>query len=194
MILFNKTALQVCEGQQYDIDFEIKNDVQIEDYIKMITSKTAILVACSLKMGAMIANASKEDSDNIYQFGLLLGIAFQLQDDYLDTFGNQDTFGKKIGGDILENKKTFLYLKALELASVKDRKELQVLFSTNKNSNIKIKNVTTIYKKYNIDVCIIDEVDKTTKLAYQSLDKTTLSLNQKTVFKALGDNLLTRSY
>ncbi|MFK7872435.1 MAG: polyprenyl synthetase family protein, partial [Oligoflexales bacterium] len=113
--LYNKTALEVCEGQQLDIDFETMDKVELEIYLQMISYKTAVLVGASLKMGAIISEAPLEDQDGIYNFGLNLGIAFQLQDDYLDTYGGEN-FGKKIGGDILEGKKTFLYIKTLELA------------------------------------------------------------------------------
>jgi len=192
MIIFNKTALEVCEGQQYDIDFETRNDVTITEYIKMISYKTAVLVACALKMGALIANASKTDCENIYNFGFSLGIAFQLQDDYLDTFGNVATFGKKIGGDILENKKTFLYLKTLELANKEDKIVLQKLFSTTEDSVTKIEKVTAFYKKYKTDNYIKNEVENYTQLAYRSLEKTTLSNESKNVFIELGDGLLDR--
>ena len=111
MILFNKTALEVCEGQQLDMDFETRDDVAIPEYLIMITNKTSVLVAAAMKMGAIVAGASAEEAAKIYTFGLNLGIAFQLQDDYLDTYGNAEQFGKQIGGDIIENKKTFLYLK-----------------------------------------------------------------------------------
>ena len=115
--LFSKTALEVCEGQQYDIDFETRNDVTISEYLKMIEYKTAVLVGAAMKMGAIVAKVSDEDQNAIYNFGRYLGIAFQLQDDYLDAFGNPETFGKQVGGDILENKKTYLVLKTLELGS-----------------------------------------------------------------------------
>ena len=114
--LFSKTALEVCEGQQYDVDFETRDDVTIPEYLKMIEYKTAVLVGAAMKMGAIVANASEEDQNNIYEFGRNLGIAFQLQDDYLDAFGDPKTFGKQVGGDIIENKKTYLYLKALEFS------------------------------------------------------------------------------
>ena len=119
--LFSKTAIEVCEGQQYDVDFETRDNVKTSDYLKMITYKTAVLLGASMKMGAIIARASKEDQDKIYDFGKYLGIAFQLQDDYLDAFGDEIKFGKKIGGDILENKKTYLYLKAIEFL-IEDKK------------------------------------------------------------------------
>ena len=129
-ILFSKTALEVCEGQQYDIDFETRHDVSIVEYLKMIEYKTAVLVGAAMKMGAIIAGASEEDQNRSYEFGRNLGIAFQLQDDYLDAFGNPETFGKQVGGDIIENKKTYLYLKALEFSSESDQQKLKNLFST----------------------------------------------------------------
>jgi len=111
--LFSKTALEVCEGQQYDVDFETRDDVTIPEYLKMIEFKTAVLVGAAMKMGAIVAETTEENKKLIYDFGLNLGLAFQLQDDYLDAFGNPETFGKQVGGDIIENKKTYLYLKAM---------------------------------------------------------------------------------
>ncbi|MGB0788552.1 MAG: polyprenyl synthetase family protein, partial [Marinirhabdus sp.] len=111
--LFSKTALKVCEGQQCDVDFETRTDVTLADYIKMIDHKTAVLIGSAIQMGAMIAGAAKPCWENSYEFGRNLGIAFQLQDDYLDVFGNPETFGKQTGGDIISNKKTFLYLTAV---------------------------------------------------------------------------------
>ncbi len=122
--LFSQTAMEVCEGQQYDMDFEDTFNVSIDDYLKMIRLKTAVLIACSLKMGAILANASSKDAEHIYNFGINLGISFQLQDDWLDVFADEEKFGKKIGGDIVANKKTFLLLKALELATPSQKKEL----------------------------------------------------------------------
>ncbi len=126
--LFSKTALEVCEGQQYDVDFEMRDNVTIGEYLKMIEYKTAVLVGAAMKMGAIVANASLEDQHSIYEFGKNLGIAFQLQDDYLDVFGDPKTFGKQVGGDIIENKKTYLYLKALEFSNEVDKLELTQLF------------------------------------------------------------------
>ena len=122
--LFSQTAMEVCEGQQYDMDFEDRLDVSIADYLEMIRLKTAVLIAGSFKMGAQLANASDENADRIYRFGIKLGLAFQLQDDLLDVFADQDKFGKKIGGDIIANKKTFLLLKALEIAREEQKSEL----------------------------------------------------------------------
>jgi geranylgeranyl diphosphate synthase, type II len=127
--IFSKTALEVCEGQQLDVDFEQRDDVAIDEYILMIKYKTAVLVAAALKMGAVVAETSQQNANLIYEFGLNLGIAFQLQDDYLDAFGDPLTFGKQVGGDIIENKKTYLYLKALELADVDTKNQLANLFS-----------------------------------------------------------------
>jgi len=114
--LFSKTAIEVCEGQQYDIEFESRTNVTIPEYLKMIEYKTAVLVGASMKMGAIVARVPPKDQDSMYEFGKYLGIAFQLQDDYLDAFGDSETFGKQIGGDIVENKKTYLFLKAMELS------------------------------------------------------------------------------
>ena len=127
--LFSKTALEVCEGQQYDVDFETRNDVTISEYLKMIEYKTAVLVGAAMKMGAIVAAASEKDQESIYEFGKNLGIAFQLQDDYLDAFGDPKTFGKQVGGDIIENKKTYLYINALKLSNAEERLQLQHLFS-----------------------------------------------------------------
>jgi geranylgeranyl diphosphate synthase, type II len=122
--LFTTTAIEVCEGQQLDMDFEDRLDVREEEYLEMIRLKTAVLLACALKGGALLADASSDVANKFYEFGENLGLAFQLQDDLLDTFGDQQTFGKKIGGDILANKKTFLLINALENASAEKRKEL----------------------------------------------------------------------
>ena len=190
--LFNKTALQICEGQQYDMDFETRNDVSLEEYIKMISFKTAVLLACSLQMGAIISNASKQDMKQIYNFGLHLGIAFQLQDDYLDVFGNEE-FGKKVGGDILENKKTFLYIKALELASEKDKKELLGLYSTNTISTNKIENVKYLFDKYQISELLQSEIKKYSLMAFENIDKLSVSNINKEVFVKFGKSLMYRN-
>ena len=155
--LFNKTAIEVCEGQQFDIDFETDMHVSLADYKKMIGYKTAVLVAASLKMGAIIGKAPNDEADLIYNFGYHLGMAFQLQDDYLDTFGTED-FGKKIGGDILENKKTFLVIKVLELASVEDRSDIEKLYTIKEEGVDKIEKVTSYFKKYKIDIFIKEEI------------------------------------
>jgi len=159
--LFNDTARKVCEGQQYDMDYELRGDVSIDDYIVMIKLKTAVLISCSLKLGAIIAKAPAGEAELIYAFGENLGLAFQLQDDYLDVFGDVDKFGKEIGNDIVTNKKTFLYLKAFELA---DPKSLELLKTNFHDGSIpgheKVKMITNIYKELKIDLLtrsIIDE-------------------------------------
>lgn len=159
--LFSQTALEVCEGQQFDMDFESRMNVSIPEYLNMIRLKTAVLLACSLKTGALAANASDQMADLLYVFGLDLGIAFQLQDDLLDVFADQEKFGKKIGGDIVSNKKTFLLLKALELSDDPTKKEL-LDWIAKKEFDVqeKIEAVRSIYTKLNIkeitQMCIED--------------------------------------
>ncbi len=150
--LFNEVALGVCEGQQYDMDFEDRIDVTVDEYLEMIRLKTAILLAGSLKAGAIIANADKTDADIIYQFGINIGIAFQLQDDYLDSFGDQKSFGKKIGGDIVANKKTFLLITALNNATFEDHQTLKSWIDAKDfNEQDKIEAVKSIYTKNLVD-------------------------------------------
>lgn len=149
--LFSKTAIEVCEGQQYDMDFENRLDVSEVEYLEMIRLKTAVLLGCSLKAGALLANADDHLASRLYEFGINLGLAFQLQDDLLDTFGDQDTFGKKIGGDILANKKTCLLIKALELASEKQSAELkQWIENKHFDPQAKIDAVKGIYNQLGI--------------------------------------------
>ena len=149
--LFSKTALEVCDGQQLDIDFETRNDVTIAEYINMIRLKTSVLVAAALKMGAIVAKAPDKDANLLYEYGLNLGLAFQLQDDYLDTFGDHETFGKQVGGDIIENKKTYLFLKAMELANNDDKQKLQFFYKQKLEENsIKIDEVTRIFERCDI--------------------------------------------
>ena len=189
--LFNKTAIEVCEGQQYDIDFETKNNVSLFEYEKMIGYKTAVLVAAALKMGAIIANAEENEADLIYDFGFNLGMAFQLQDDYLDTFGSKE-FGKKIGGDIIENKKTFLVIKTLELASEEDEKIIRGLFSTNDKSLEKIDRVTNFFKKYKVDKKIQNEIEKYTVKAFTDVKKLNVSQENKDKLIEFGNDLMKR--
>mgnify|MGYP001241164801 CR=1 FL=1 len=148
--VFNKTATQVCEGQQWDMDFETQENVQLANYMKMIENKTAVLLAASLQIGGITANASKENQNNLYHFGLNMGIAFQLKDDLLDAFGNPDEFGKQIGGDIIANKKTFLYLKALQLANDKQKESLVNYFKTQEQTEQKVMGVKTIFTDLDI--------------------------------------------
>lgn len=151
LTLFTDTALKVCEGQQYDMNYESRNDVSVDDYLNMITLKTSVLIAASLKLGAMLGGAKPADSDLMYEFGKNIGIAFQLKDDILDVYGDPHKFGKKIGTDIIANKKTYLILKALEIADKESGMILKRLISTNDtDKEEKIKQVVSIFNKYGI--------------------------------------------
>jgi geranylgeranyl diphosphate synthase type II len=148
--LFNKTALEICEGQQLDMDFEQRNDVSIDDYLHMITLKTAVLLGASLKIGALAGGASENQAQALYDFGLNCGIAFQLQDDILDVFGESKKVGKQKGGDILANKKTFLLLKAQELSSGQIENDLNDWISSSNSGPDKVAGVTSIYNQLNV--------------------------------------------
>jgi geranylgeranyl diphosphate synthase type II len=145
LAVFSKAAIEVCEGQQWDMDFETQSDVSIPDYLKMIEYKTAVLLGAALQIGGITAGASKEEQNHLYAFGRDLGISFQLKDDLLDAFGDADAFGKQVGGDIMANKKTYLYLKALALADGTQRQNLEQYFSTNDTSQVKVDAVKTIF-------------------------------------------------
>jgi len=191
-LLFNQTALEVCEGQQLDIDFETLQSVPLESYIKMITYKTAVLVAASLKMGAIIAEADKDDALNIYEFGLNLGIAFQLQDDYLDVYATSD-FGKQVAGDIIENKKTYLYLKTLELASESDKKVLLKLYQEKVNPIEKVNKVKELYTKYSIVDLVKKEIEFYTQKSLTKLNSLSISDAKKNILKEFSNNLMYRT-
>lgn len=191
--LFTRTALEVCEGQQLDVDFETRNDVTVEEYLKMIAYKTAVLVAAAMRMGAIVAKADKEDGILMYQFGLNLGIAFQLQDDYLDAFGDPDLFGKQIGGDIIENKKTYLYLKALENATPEDQNTLLELFNSKpENPEEKIKTVRNLFIKTGSDKATQLAIQEYTEKALSVLDSINLSNKRKEILIAFANQLMGR--
>lgn len=192
--LFSKTALEVCEGQQYDIDFETRDDVTIAEYLKMIEYKTAVLVGAAMKMGAIVAEATDEDQNTIYQFGKNLGIAFQLQDDYLDAFGDPKTFGKQVGGDIIENKKTYLYLKALEFSSKEDQQQLQHLFSINPtDSSDKIEATKEVFIASGSAEATKQEIVNYTNKAFSVLETLNISEENKTALKKFGEQLMNRN-
>ncbi|WP_378181416.1 polyprenyl synthetase family protein [Aquimarina sp. SS2-1] len=192
--LFTKTAIEVCEGQQYDIDFETREDVTIPEYLKMIEYKTAVLVAAAMQMGAIIAEASDTCKSSIYDFGRLLGLAFQLQDDYLDAFGDPETFGKQVGGDIIENKKTFLYLTSIEGADSNVKKQLEGLFSLNpENPSEKVQTVKAIFEATGAKEKTRLEIEKYTKKAFGVLNNLSISEEKKTVLRAFGEQLMNRS-
>lgn len=192
--LFSKTALEVCEGQQWDVDFETRNDVTIPEYLKMIECKTAVLVAAAMKMGAIIAETSQENANLIYDFGLNLGLAFQLQDDYLDAFGNPETFGKQVGGDIIENKKTYLYLKAMEFLSSNEKEELFHLFSIHPEDNsTKIETVKEIFNSSGAAQATQKAIQDFTLKAFETLDKMNISEDKKAMLTNFGENLMKRN-
>jgi geranylgeranyl diphosphate synthase type II len=191
--LFSKTALEVCEGQQYDVDFEAREDVTIADYLKMIEYKTAVLVGAAMKMGAIIAETSKENADLIYDFGLNLGIAFQLQDDYLDCFGDPETFGKQVGGDIIENKKTYLYLKAIEFSKVEEREQLLHLYSIQPEDNSdKIASVKEFFMHSGASSATQKAIEGFTSKAFETLEQMQISEDKKRVLRAFGEQLMKR--
>ena len=191
--LFSKTALEVCEGQQYDVDFETRDDVTIPEYLKMIEYKTAVLIGAAMKMGAIVAGTSEENANLIYNFGLNLGIAFQLQDDYLDAFGNPETFGKQVGGDIIENKKTYLYLKAMEFSKEANQQQLLHLFSIQPQDNTdKINSVKEIFNASGASKATQDAIANYTEKAFETLEKMQLSEDKKMILRLFGDKLMNR--
>lgn len=192
--LFSRTALQVCEGQQWDIDFENSEKVLLKDYIKMIEYKTAVLVAAAMEMGAIIANASKEDCAAIYNFGLNLGIAFQIQDDYLDAFGNPENFGKQIGGDIIENKKTYLYIKALEFGSKSETAEIKEFFKAENHGNHeKIDAVKALFLSSGAADEALKGIEEYTQKAFEVLETINIDAEKKNILHHFGKNLMKRT-
>lgn len=191
--LFSKTALEVCEGQQWDVDFETRFDVTIPEYLKMIEYKTAVLVAAAMKMGAIIAETSEENANLIYEFGLNLGLAFQLQDDYLDAFGDPETFGKQLGGDIIENKKTYLYLKALAFSEKEQAEELKNLFSVQLEDNsTKIEAVKAIFNHSGASKATQEAIQEYTFKAFETLNKMSVDGKKKEILRSFGENLMGR--
>jgi geranylgeranyl diphosphate synthase type II len=191
---FNQTALKVCEGQQYDMNFEAQDSVAEKEYLKMIELKTAVLIAASLKIGALMGNASEEDVQLLYNFGLYMGMAFQLQDDFLDTFGDPDVFGKKIGGDIAANKKTYLYIKALEKTDASDNQKLQELYRSDYPGTVeeKVQKVTEIFEKTRVDEITKSKIEDYFDRAYKSLNSVNVSLEKKKNLTELAGSLIQR--
>jgi len=193
LTLFSTTAIEVCEGQQYDMEFEGKDQVTIAEYLDMIRLKTAVLIACSLKTGALLAGADDENCRLLYDFGIFIGIAFQLQDDWLDVYGDERTFGKKIGGDICENKKTCLLISAMEMSDEKDRSSLlEWMGKIDFDEKEKIEAVRKIYDE--------SGASKTTKalmkqyhdLAIEKLNQLTIPDSDKTELRDFASKLLSR--
>ncbi len=194
--IFNVTAIEVCEGQQLDMDFETRDDVSIEEYLEMIRLKTSVLVGCSMELGAVLADASKEDSRYLYDFGMNLGMAFQIKDDLLDVYGDAELFGKQVGGDILANKKTYLLLKAMETADENQLAELKRWMSINDEDNAteKVESVTAIFNQLNIkesaDNLMQDYYDK----AINALNDLNLDYSKKEYLQGFADSLMARTY
>lgn len=191
--LFSMTAIEVCEGQQYDVDFEDLNEVSKEDYIEMIRLKTAVLLGASLKMGALVAKASEKDAELIYKFGIDLGIAFQLQDDYLDSFGDAEHFGKRIGGDIINNKKTILFIEALKQSTSEQKDRLMKLYRLRDDSRQKIDEVKSIFEDSGAKTETLSLIEYYTSRAFDSLDQISVKFQNKQELKSLASYLMNRS-
>ncbi len=193
MDLFYKTALEVCEGQQIDMDFEKSENVSIPDYLDMISRKTAVLLGASLETGAIIAGASSRDAEHIYEFGRHIGLAFQLKDDILDVFGDDKKFGKRRGGDIVSNKKTFLLLKAFELADEKHAADLRHWLQTPiLNPEEKVNAVTTIYNELHIRNHAESEMELHMETALFHLDAIDVPVSRKEVLRDFAGRLMVR--
>lgn len=190
--IFTHTGILLCEGQQYDVNFETQKDVTYEDYIRMITYKTGILAAAAFEIGAIIAGANTEEAKAIFNFGKHIGIAFQIKDDYLDVFGNMEQFGKKHAGDIFENKKTILYLLAREYATAEEKNELEFWYAKKTNNIDKIYGVEKIFRRTKIDQKVLALIQKHNEIAQGYLDKINVSDEKKKPFIELANYLLKR--
>ncbi|MGN0282853.1 MAG: polyprenyl synthetase family protein [Prevotella sp.] len=191
--LFTETALEIGEGQQYDMDFETRTDVTEDEYIEMIRLKTSVLLACAVKMGAILAGASQEDADNLYSFGEKLGLAFQLQDDLLDVFGDPKVFGKAIGGDITSNKKTYMLINAFLLADDAQRKELHEWITVeNFDKAEKIAAVTRLYREIGIKELCEKKINQYFDEARAFLDKIKVAEEKKEQLRIFTDKMLNR--
>ena len=190
--LFNKTAREVCEGQQLDMDFEKLDSVALDNYIHMISLKTSVLLAASLKMGAILGGAGEGNASHLYNFGLNLGIAFQVQDDYLDAFGDPEKVGKQVGGDILANKKTFLMIQAYEACSLQQKAELDELLQTNNPG--KVEKVLSIFRSCGVDDWARSLQEKYVQKAHKNLDDIAVLNKRKQPMKELADVLVKREY
>lgn len=189
--LYNTAAIEVCEGQQMDMDFELLNNVSIDDYIIMIRKKTAVLLGCSLQLGALVGSASDEDAQDLYDFGTNLGVAFQLQDDILDVYADQSKFGKQVGGDIIANKKTFLLLTAMQQANPEQRANLERLF-TEMNHTKKVSEIKKLYSELNIKEQATNRMELFYQTAIDKLKAIQMEETKKEPLKALAAYLLSR--
>ena len=193
--VFTETAIDVCNGQQYDMNFETSETVSLDEYLTMIRKKTAVLLAGALKIGSLYADCSETDRNHLYEFGINIGLAFQLQDDLLDAFGDEKTFGKPIGTDIKDNKKTFLFLKAMEQASDNDKDTLKKWFSqVSENNQEKISSVLEIYNKLNIKSITENEIEYYFSKSLQELEKINVAIEKKEPLHSFLNQLLGRKY
>ena len=193
--LFNKTALEVCEGQQYDMLFEKRSDVTVDEYLEMIRLKTAVLLGCALQLGSLLAGADEKNQQLIYQFGMNIGIAFQLQDDILDTFGNPEKFGKKVGGDIIQNKKTFLLLKAIQLANQPQAKVLNEWLNKNEfNETEKVEKIKSIFEEIGVRKIAEQQMQNYYQSALQAVDELNVTDANKKQLIAFADLLMNREH
>ena len=191
--LFNEVALEVCEGQQYDMEFESRNDVTIEEYLRMIELKTAALIGGSLQMGAVAVGAPEADARQLRQFGRGIGVAFQLQDDMLDTFGDPERFGKRVGGDIVQNKKTFLILKAQQLAKGADARRLQELMQSHpEDEQAKVEEVTALLRSLHIPEWAAEQKQAFQNQAFAALAAVNTLDDRKVPLRELAEQLLER--
>lgn len=193
--LFTETALEIGEGQQYDMEFETRNDVREEEYIEMIRLKTSVLLACALKMGAILADASEEDAANLYKFGEQIGLAFQLQDDYLDVYGDPAVFGKAIGGDIMCNKKTYMLINAFNLVTEEQRAELSHWVNAqHPDPKEKIAAVTALYNKIGIRQLAEAKIQHYFDESRKYLAAVKVAEERKAELKAYTDKMMHREY
>lgn len=193
--LFTVTALEIGEGQQYDMEFETRNDVKEEEYIEMIRLKTSVLLACALKIGAILADASAEDADNLYKFGEQIGLAFQLQDDYLDVYGDSKVFGKEIGGDITSNKKTYMLINAFNKANDAQREELTRWVSARVfDRNEKVDAVTRLYNEIGIDQLAQDKIAYYFAQSKKFLDAVNVPEEKKEELRKYAQKMMKRQY
>ena len=191
--IFNKMAIEVCEGQQYDMNFETRKDVTIPEYIRMIELKTSVLIAAAFQMGALVGGATEAEAMHLYEFGRNVGIAFQIQDDILDTYGDPEKFGKKVGGDIVQNKKTYLVLKSYELGNKQQITDLQQLMNTPTTDEAdKINAVKSIFNNLNVREKAENVMTEYLNIAFQHIDDTPLSIERKNYLKSWANELMMR--
>ena len=194
LTLFTETALQIGEGQQYDMEFEHRTDVTEAEYIEMIRLKTSVLLACATKMGAILADAPAEDADTLYRFGETLGLAFQLQDDLLDVYGDTKVFGKAIGGDILAGKKTFMLINALAHANDSQRKELEQWLAINDRPKEKIEAVTRLYNEIGIDRMATEKIAFYFTESHRYLEAVNVDESRKIELRRYAERMMKRQY